>query len=115
MRLSRNQEIKVGSKLQKARLANGYTQEQVAEIIGCSSRYVGQLETNNTSGSISLIVNLCKLYHITLNDLYGEYIDANTDLSENLSFCGYISLNNEYKSIIDNNINYLNKLQNDKK
>lgn len=35
---NRNQEIKVGSKLQKARLANGYTQEQVAEIIGCSSR-----------------------------------------------------------------------------
>lgn len=115
MRLSRNQEIKIGAKLQKARVSNGYTQEQVAEIIGCSSRYVGQLETNNTSGSISLIINLCKLYHIALNDLYGEYIDANTDLSENLSFCGYISLNNEYKSIIDNNINYLNKLQNDKK
>lgn len=115
MRLSRNQEIKVGSKLQKARLANGYTQEQVAEIIGCSSRYVGQLETNNTSGSISLIVNLCKLYHITLNDLYGEYMDVDSDLSENISFCGYINLNDEYKSIIDNNINYLNQLQNDKK
>ena len=115
MRLSRNQEIKIGAKLQKARVSNGYTQEQVAEIIGCSSRYVGQLETNNTSGSISLIINLCKLYHITLNDLYGEYIDVNTDFSENLSFCGYIILNNEYKSIIDNNINYLNKLQNDKK
>ena len=59
MRLSRNQEIKVGSKLQKVRLANGYTQ--------------------------------------------------------NISFCGYINLNDEYKSIIDNNINYLNQLQNDKK
>ncbi len=115
MRLSRNQEIKVGEKLQKARLANGYTQEQVAEIIGCSSRYIGQLETNNTSGSISLVVDLCKLYHITLNDLYGEYIDVNTDLSGNISFCGYINLNDEYKSIIDNNINYLNQLQNDKK
>ena len=42
MRLSRNQEIKIGAKLQKARVSNGYTQEQVAEIIGCSSRYVGQ-------------------------------------------------------------------------
>ena len=73
MRLSRNQEIKIGAKLQKARVSNGYTQEQVAEIIGCSSRYVGQLETNNTSGSISLIINLCKLYHITLNGIISTF------------------------------------------
>ena len=53
--------------------------------------------------------------HITLNDLYGEYMDVDTDLSENISFCGYINLNDEYKSIIDNNINYLNQLQNNKK
>lgn len=60
-------------------------------------------------------MNLCKLYHITLNDLYGEYMDVDTDLSENISFCGYINLSDEYKSIIDNNINYLNQLQNNKK
>lgn len=112
MRLEKNQKIKVGDKLQKARISNGYTQEQVAEIIGCSSRYIGQLETDTTSGSISLIINLCNLYHITLNDLYGEFIDIKTDLSNNLSFSGYIGLNDEYKSIIDININYLNKLQN---
>lgn len=40
MRLAKNQDLKVGDKLQKARIANGYTQERVAEIIGCSSRYV---------------------------------------------------------------------------
>lgn len=112
MRLAKNQEIKIGEKLQKARISNGYTQEQVAEIIGCSSRYLGQLETDATSGSISIIINLCKLYNISLNDLYGEFIDITMDLSNHLSFSGYISLNSEYKSIVDNTINYLNKLQN---
>ncbi len=111
MRLAKNQDLKVGDKLQKARIANGYTQERVAEIIACSSRYVGQLETDTTSGSISLILNLCKLYHITPNDLYGEYVDIEID-PNNITFSGYINLNSEYKSIVDNTINYLNKLQN---
>lgn len=111
MRLAKNQDLKVGNKLQKARIANGYTQEQVAEIIGCSSRYVGQLETDTTSGSISIIINLCKLYHISLNDLYGEYVNVEIN-SNNIAFSGYINLNSEYKSIVDNTINYLNKLQN---
>lgn len=111
MRLAKNQDLKVGDKLQKARIANGYTQEQVTEIIGCSSRYVGQLETDTTSGSISIILNLCELYHISPNDLYGEYVDIEID-PNNITFSGYINLNSEYKSIVDNTINYLNKLQN---
>lgn len=114
MRLSKNQEIKVGDKLQKARLSNGYTQEQVAEIVGCSSRYVGQLETDATIGSISIIINLCKLYHISLNDLYGEFVNVELD-PNNITFSGYVNLNSEYKSIVDNTINYLNKLQHNKK
>lgn len=111
MRLAKNQDLKVGDKLQKARLANGYTQEQVSEIIGCSPRYVGQLETDTTSGSISFILSLCNLYHITPNDLYVEYVDVEID-PNNITFSGYINLNSEYKSIVDNTINYLNKLQN---
>ncbi len=114
MRLAKNKDLKIGKKLKEARISNGYTQEQVAEIADCSSRYIAQLETDATSGSISLLIKLCKLYHITLNDLYGEYLDIGIDLSNNISFSGYIGLNSEYKSIIDNSINYLNKLQNNK-
>ena len=109
----KNKIIKIGKKLKQARISCGYTQEQVCEILECAPRYVGQLETNQTVGSISFIIDLCSLYKITLNDLYSDYIkqDNNLDLTK---ISGYFNLNEEYRSIIDNNISFLNKLQNKK-
>lgn len=113
MRIKNNPNLKVGKKLQKARLACGYTQEEVAEIINCSSRYIGQLETNKSFGSISLMIELCNIYNITLNDIYADFINIKND-SNNSSIIGYSALKDEYKQIIDNNIAFLNSLQNKK-
>lgn len=112
MKFSKDANIKVGNKLQNARISNGYTQEKIAELVGCSPRYISQLESDITIGSLPLIINICKLYHISLDDLYGEYLQVSTSLSKNINFCGYLSLKEEYKSIVDNSITYLNKLQN---
>ncbi len=105
--------IKVGKKLQDARINAGYTQEQVSEKFDCSTRYIGQLETNKTLGSIDLIIELCNLYGTTLNEIYGEYLTFNFDeIKENYpSIVGYFNLDNKYRSIVDNNIQYLNNLQ----
>ena len=103
--------IEVGEKLKNARLAAGYTQEQVAEIIDCSSRYISQLETNRTLGSIDSILRLCNLYKITLNDIYSEYFEFKINGKKDAqNIIGYNALNNEYKSIVDNTIQYLNNL-----
>lgn len=107
----RNKKIEIGEKLKNIRLACGYTQEEVCEKIDCSARYICQLETNKTMGSIPLILDLCALYGITLNELYSDYLDLKSN-SNAASFApGYSSLNSEYRSIIDNNIVFLNKLQ----
>lgn len=108
--------IEVGEKLKNARLAAGYTQEQVAEIIDCSSRYISQLETNRTLGSIDSILRLCNLYKITLNDIYSEYFEFKINGKKDAqNIIGYNTLNNEYKSIVDNTIQYLSNLQKSKK
>ena len=105
--------IEVGEKLKNARLVAGYTQEQVAEIIDCSSRYISQLETNRTLGSIDSILRLCNLYKITLNDIYSEYFEFKINGKKDAqNIIGYNALNNEYKSIVDNTIQYLNNLLN---
>ena len=114
MRLTKNREIKIGKKLKENRIANGYTQEKVAEILGCSPRYIGQLETDVTTGSISIIINLCNLYNITLDSIFNEYLNQKDNSSCSVSFSGYTNLNEDFKSIIDNNITFLNKLQNSK-
>ena len=118
MRRKNKFNIEVGSILQNARIAKNLTQEEVAEKVDCSSRYIGQLETNRTLGSIDLIIELCNLYEISLNDIYGIYLKA-INLSASKDKCpnivGYNELSSEYRSIIDNNISYLNTLQNKKK
>lgn len=113
MRIMNNPDIQVGNKLKSARIAAGYTQEQVAEILNCSSRYIGQLETNKSIGSISIIIELCNLYNITLNDLYGDFLKSKS-IENQCSIIGYNQLKEEYKLIIDNNILFLNSLQNQK-
>ena len=118
MRRKNKFNIEVGSILQNARIAKNLTQEEVAEQVDCSSRYIGQLETNRTLGSIDLIIELCNLYEISLNDIYGIYLKA-INLSASKDKCpnivGYNELSSEYRSIIDNNISFLNTLQNKKK
>ena len=118
MRRKNKFNIEVGSILQNARIAKNLTQEEVAEKVDCSSRYIGQLATNRTLGSIDLIIELCNLYEISLNDIYGIYLKA-INLSASKDKCpnivGYNELSSEYRSIIDNNISFLNTLQNKKK
>ena len=112
----KNNEIKIGKKLKNARIACGYTQEQVAELLNCSNRYLGQLETNRSFGTISMLIDICNLYQISLDDLYSDYLDATNNRNGNSSsVIGYSRLSEENRAIIDNNIQFLNSLQNSKK
>ena len=107
-------DFKIGQKLKEARVACGYTQEQVSEKLDCSPRYIGQIETDSSSGSISIIIDLCNLYGITLDYIYSDYLKCLSN-SDNKIIVGYNKLNNEYKKIVDNNIAFLNNLQNQAK
>lgn len=109
MRKTFNHNIKIGKKLQFARLSAGYTQEEVAEKLDCSSRYIGQLETNRSSGSINIIIQLCNLYNISLNDLYGEYLTNSG--GNHSSSLGFSNLNQEHQLIIENTIEFLLSLE----
>ena len=110
----KNINIEIGEKLKKARISCGYTQEEVSEMLECAPRYISQLETNQTAGSIPTILYLCSLYKITLNDLYSDYLNFDTTQIDTVTINGYLNLNEEYRGIIDNNISYLNNLQKNK-
>ena len=108
----KNDKIEIGQKLKNARLSCGLTQEQVCEKIECASRYIGQIETNQTVGSISTILKLCSLYGITLNDIYADYLPKNPISNNTSLLAGYFKLNDNNRAIIDNMLNFLNKQQN---
>lgn len=55
----------IGTILQKYRLKNNLTQNQVAEITDLEPRHISQIERGFSKGSIDTLLKLCNAYHIT--------------------------------------------------
>lgn len=102
----------IGKKIKLARVNSNLTQEELAEEIGISSRYVSQLERGLAFGSANTIVNICKTLNIDSNFLFDELIE--TKDSQSISnmidpkfFKSYNKLNEMNKQIIDLIVNQL--------
>ena len=104
--------INIGKKIKLARTNASYTQEQLAEKLSLSPRYISQLERGIAFGSATTITNLCKALNINsdflFNDLSKDYdiiiIDqpedyiSSTKITQEL--LKYIKQVRDYKQII---------------
>ena len=89
----------IGKKIKLARSKTPYTQEQLAEKLKLSTRYISQLERGLAFGSATTIVNLCKALNISSDFLFNDSIQEDTPLTYNLvdeSFLQNYYLLNDY-------------------
>lgn len=72
-------QIKIGQFIAQKRKAAGYTQRQLADILGISDKTVSKWECGNGMPEVSLMLPLCDSLHINVNELLsGEDVtDAN--------------------------------------
>lgn len=72
-------QIKIGQFIAQKRKAAGYTQRQLADILGISDKTVSKWECGNGMPEVSLMMPLCDALHINVNELLsGEDVtDAN--------------------------------------
>ena len=72
-------QIKIGQFIAQKRKAAGYTQRQLADILGISDKTVSKWECGNGMPEVSLMLPLCDALHINVNELLsGEDVtDAN--------------------------------------
>ena len=92
--------IKIGKNLQKIRKSYGYTQERLAEEIEVSIRYVSDMEQDRAKPSYEVLIRICNLYKIGLNQIFSGYLtDTNNKILE-YSLSGYEKLSNEDKETI---------------
>ena len=109
----------IGKNIKLARVKAKYTQEELAEEIGISARYISQLERGLAFGSANTIVSLCKTLNIDSNFLFNDLIDTKNSTSINnlvdqKFLQSYIQLNTSNKQFVELIVNQLLKLQNDK-
>ena len=95
----------IGMKIKLARTKSEFTQEQLAEKLSLSARYISQLERGIAFGSATTITNLCKALNINSDFLFDDLIQCNTPISNNLvnqAFLeNYLKLNNNNQTIIE--------------
>lgn len=101
--------IKIGKKLQKIRKSNGYTQEQLAEKVEVSVRYISDVEQDRAKPSYEVLVKICNTFEISLDQVFSEYLTVTGNKSLAYPLAGYEKLSEADKNTIEHLIMYFNK------
>lgn len=106
----------IGKKIKLARTKAEYTQEELAEKLSLSPRYISQLERGIAFGSATTIINVCKALNINSDFLFNDLINNKTPILDNIMddkfLEDYLKLNDYNKNIIAVLTNELVKIQN---
>lgn len=108
-RMRKPSSIKIGKNLQKIRKSYGYTQERLAEEIEVSIRYISDMEQDRAKPSYEVLIRICNLYKIGLNQIFSGYLTDTNNKTLEYSLSGYEKLSSEDKETIKYLITYFNK------
>ncbi|NLY72799.1 MAG: helix-turn-helix transcriptional regulator [Tissierellia bacterium] len=61
--------MKIGNKLKNLRVAKGYSQSQVAQLLDCSKSSISMYENDRREPSLDMLVKLLRLYEATADSL----------------------------------------------
>lgn len=107
----------IGRKIKLARKKAEYTQEQLAEKLSLSTRYISQLERGIAFGSATTITSICKALNISSDFLFEDIIQNDTpiltDLVEQSFLENYLKLDSYNKSVVNMMTSNLIKMQKD--
>ena len=102
-------DVKIGKNLQAILKSNGYTQEKLAEAIEVSVRYISDIEQDNSKPSYDVLIRICNLFNVGLNDVFSEYLEISGKESAAVYISGYDKLSKKDKKTIEHLIMYFNK------
>lgn len=101
--------IKIGKNIQKIRKSNGYTQEKLAEEIEVSVRYISDIEQDKSKPSYEVLIRICNIFKISLDQILCNYINTKENKSMEYSLAGFDKLSKRDKETIENLIVFFNK------
>ena len=106
----------IGKRIKLARAKANYTQEQLAEKLSLSTRYISQLERGIAFGSATTIINICKVLQIESDFLFHDLINNQNTILSNISddkfLENYLKLDDYNKVVVSTLTNDLIKIQN---
>ena len=82
----------IGETLKSHRIKNGYTQEQVAELMDLAPKYISQIERGISAGTIDTLIRFCNLYNITTDAVLYTLLNSSIKTSNK-------KYNNDFKKL----------------
>lgn len=105
----------IGNNIQIARLKKGLTQEALAEKCNVSTKYISAIERGISSGSVSLIIDICNTLDVSPNYIFSDTIQSSNDsvdvFSTEISSI-YLKLKSDNKKFVESTIKHLYSMQN---
>ena len=99
-----------GRILRDFRLKNKLTQEQLAEKLGISLKYISRIENGNSGIKTQTLINYMNILGITPNTIYAPFI-TNPEATKNIEISEkFASLSDEKKDFINSMIDLLKNL-----
>ena len=84
-------------------------QERLAESIEVSTRYISDIEQDRAKPSYEILIRICNLFQVTLDQVFSRYLKVKGNKSLEYSLAGYDKLSQEDKKTIEHLIIYFNK------
>ena len=101
--------IRIGKKIKAIRRSYGYTQERLAEIVEVSVRYISEIEQDRAKPSYEVLVRICNLFNVSMDQIFSEYLKINENKNIEYSLSGFNKLSKKDKCTIEKLIMYFNK------
>ncbi len=73
-------EQSLGRNIQRLRRARGYTQQQLAEMVGISTNYLSDIERGKNSARIDKLVAVINALGCSADDIFEDVIDTAPDV-----------------------------------
>ena len=100
--------VTIGQNLKNARTSKGYTQEQMAEQLNVSSKFISMIERGCSGLSITNLTNICKILDIEPNSLFNGVLNY-TDSKDEYITNALSTLANRDKEFLISVIKYILK------
>lgn len=101
---------KIGYKIKAYRESNRLTQEQLADLMNCNFKTIGNLENDRTMPDLRQIINLCDVLNVTMDELFSSTLCKTEKLNEpSENEEGYPKLVNRKTS--DSSTNHLQRIE----
>lgn len=99
---------KIGSRLKEARKKKDLTQEELADLLNCTSSYISHLENGRDKLTLSTMIRLMEILDIGPNQLLIDVIRVcNSDIVENPSL---EEMFKKISTLNEENLRVLNKI-----